>query len=42
MSAFEWWTWVSIAVLVVAAPLVFGWFLRDAIELLKGLGREDD
>lgn len=40
MTATEAWTWLSIGILVLGAPLVFLWFLRDAIRLLAGLGRE--
>lgn len=33
------WTYASIAVLVLGAPLVFIWFLGEVGELLRGLGR---
>lgn len=44
MTATELWTWISIGILVLGAPLVFAWFLRDALALLAGLGepKEDD
>lgn len=38
----ELWTRLSIAVLVFGAPLVFAWFLGDALRLLRGVGRKDD
>lgn len=38
----ELWTRLSIGVLVFGAPLVFAWFLGDAIRLLRGVGGDDD
>lgn len=33
------WTWVAIGILVLGAPLVFLWFLREAGDLLGGFRR---
>lgn len=42
MSAWDLWTWVAIAVLVLGAPLIFIWFLVDAVRLISGTGTDDD
>lgn len=39
MSGLVFWTYLSIGVLVFLAPLVFGWFLKDAARLLRDVGR---
>lgn len=38
MIGYEAWTRLAIAILVVGAPLVFFWFLRDAVRIVRGLG----
>ncbi len=35
MSAWEFWTWVAIAVLVFGSIAAFIWFLRDAVRLFR-------
>lgn len=39
MNGYAFWTHLSIVILLVGAPLVFLWFLGDALDLLRGLGR---
>lgn len=41
MSGYALWTDLAIWVLVLGAPAVFAWFLKDALRLLRGLGREE-
>jgi hypothetical protein len=41
MSAWELFTWISIAVLVLGSGAVFAWFLRDALRLLRGFDDDD-
>lgn len=42
MSGYALWTEVAIGVLLVGAPVVFLWFLKDALRLLRGLGNGEE
>ena len=37
--SYETWTWLAIGVLVLGAPVIFVWFLKDAAKLLGRIGR---
>lgn len=41
MSGYAVWTEVAIWLLVLGAPAIFAWFLKDAVRLVRGLGRGD-
>lgn len=42
MSGYALWTEAAIWVLLIGAPAVFLWFLKDALRLLRGLGNGEE
>ena len=42
MNGWDLFTWFNSVVLVVIVVLIFGFFLRDAGDILKRAGRDDE